>query len=166
MADYDIVGDAMDLVGADFEVGARRRGGIARRAPMGGGRFAGIQQRQVAEAVPRVLFCGFPSFGAIGVGASVTQVCRPQKPFRADRLMIPVLVAGILVTAFSIGTEPVFANVGGEVDALTFSNNAVGNAIQAPTAGLGTDISLTLLNSTAGAVTVRGVTLIGIALDR
>lgn len=163
MSDYDIVGEAMELVGADFEVGARGRRGRG-RAPAG--RFAGIQRVPVQETIPRVLIVGFPSFGSIGVGLAVTQVARPQKPFRVDRLMIPILVAGILVTAFNIGTDPVFANVGGEVDALAFSNNAVGNAIQAPTAGLGTDISLTLLNSTAGAITIRGVTLIGIALDR
>jgi hypothetical protein len=166
MSDFDIVGAMgdMDIIGADFEVGRRgRRGG---GGMMGGGRFAGVRTISTPPTIPRVLFCGFPSFGAIGVGAAVTQTVRPQKPFRVDRLFIPVAAVGILITAFSIGVDPVFANVGGEVDATGFSNNAVSTNLQSPTADKGTDISLTLLNSTAGIVTVRGVTLYGVALER
>ena len=162
MAEYDIVG-SMDLVGADYEVGARgRRGGMMRG---GGGRFAGVRAVEVAPGPPRVLMIGFPTFGAIGVGLAVTQTVRPQKQaFRVDRLLIPVLVAGILITTFAVGVENVFGNVGGEVDALAFSNNAVSTSLQAATAEKGTDIVLTLLNSTAGAVTVRGVVIFGIAV--
>lgn len=164
---FDIVGSAFDIVGAggDFEVGARGRRGGGGRGPVAG-RFAGVRAQAVQETVPRVLFLGFPTFGSIAAAGTSTQQVRPQKPFRPDRLVIPVTVSGIVITQFFIGTDAVFANAGGEVDALTFGPTAVGTQLQANTAVPGIDITLALLNTTAGAITVRGVTIIGIALDR
>lgn len=163
---FDIVGSAFDIVGAggDFEVGARGRRGPVRGGA--GGRFAGVTARATPETTPRVLIIGFPTFGSIAAAGTATQSVRPQKPFRADRLVIPVAAVGIVINQFLIGTDPVFANAGGEVDATVFSATAVGTQLQANTAIPGIDITLQLTNTTAAAVTVRGVAIIGIALDR
>lgn len=151
---YDIMsGD--DSIEGEFDiVGATRRRGV-RRAQLPSG--------QPARAYQWVL--GFPSTGSVAAAGSVTITARPQRPFRVERLVIPASAAQWVVTQFVVGADSQLVNLGGEVDASTFSPTAVGIMLSGSSATSAMDISITLTNVTAGALTLRGIALIGTALE-
>lgn len=153
---YDIMQGTDELSGEFDIVGASvrrpKRGGLT-RMPSGGN----------ARAYQWIL--GFPSTGAVAAGATVTITARPQRPFRVERLVIPTTAGNFVLSQFVVGADSQLVNIGGEVDASVFSPTAVGIMLSGSSATSAMDIALTLTNITAGALTLRGVTIIGTALE-
>lgn len=151
---YDIMSGDDSLEGEFDIVGAAGRRGTRRaRLPSG----------QSARAYQWIL--GFPSTGSVAAGATVTVTARPQRPFRVERLVIPATAATFVLSQFVVGADSQLVNLGGEVDASVFGPTAVGIMLSGSSATSAMDISLTLTNITAGALTLRGIALIGTALE-
>lgn len=152
---YDVLGGDDSMEGEFDIVGAARRG-----LPM---RAARMPTGQPARAYQWVL--GFPSTGSVAAAGTVTITARPQRPFRVERLVIPAAAGVWVVSQFVVGADSQLVNLGGEVDASTFSPTAVGITLSGSSATSAMDISLTLINISAAAATLRGIALIGTALE-
>lgn len=121
---------------------------------------------------PRVEPLGFPvfTFGA-ATGTTITQIARPQKPFKGSRLVIDVARTGATATGLvsvadlSIGARPVLVNRAQPIPAAAFAPTAFGIELLMDTATPGVDITLTLSISAAPAMTdvvVVGCTILGL----
>lgn len=144
-----------DIVGADD-------GGIEGEYDIVGGKRL-LRRREFRM---RTFPMPFPSSGAIAAAGTATVTAQPQLAFRLERLVVPNLAAlvGMLATDLRVGQESQFVNPG-EVDVSIFFPDSVGTALRGGTAKPGVNVSLSLLNSTAGALTLRGACVIGTALD-
>lgn len=171
----DIVGDQYGVDGYGSEVGLADIVGeavnkaIARdRAHRNGAqtrpvqRMAGLvgNQRVVRDenSIARRQMAPMP-LTTVGAGATVTVSFRPQRPIRAERLVLDgATVAGVFVTDFLIGAEPQFVN-SGAVPVSVFSPTGFNMELRGNTAQPGIDVTLTFNNTTGAPVTLGGMLL-------
>lgn len=154
-----------DYLGDDDEIGAAppRMFGRRRMAPR-----AAAARRQLAQPMPgvprpgpRVEPMGWPAFAFTNTsGTSITQVTRPQKPFKGGRLVIPIARTGagatglVTITNFLIGARPVLVN-GNPIGVDTFGPTAFGVELNTDEAPAALDYTLTLSISVAPGVGER-----------
>lgn len=171
----DIVGDQYgvegdDEIGLQDIVGEAVKRVLQRRAaggaPSGGarptGRMAGLvgQQRIMRDnaSIARRQMAPMP-LTTVGAGATVTVSFRPQRPIRAERLVLDgATVAGVFVTDFLIGAEPQFVN-SGAVPVSVFSPTGFNMELRGNTAQPGIDVTLSFNNTTGAPVTLGGMLL-------
>lgn len=149
----DIVGDAVKQAVAKVQ---QQRG---RQAPP---RMAGLvgAQRVVRDtaSIARRQMAPMP-LTTIQAGASATVSFRPQRPIRAERLVLDgAIVAGVFVTDFLIGADPQFVN-SGAVPVSVFAPTGFNMELRGNTAQPGIDVTLTFNNTTGVAVTLGGMLL-------
>jgi hypothetical protein len=173
---YDIVGEDLvmgdeigaseyDIVGAD-EIGATRRrlskAGLARARFSAGQPMA--RPQGMGDATLRRQVLPLPSSGSIAAGGTATVNAQPQRPFRVERLVVPAGLAGLLITDIKVGQESQFV-APGEIDCSLFVADSVGIQLKGTTSGPGILVTVSLRNSTAGALTFLGCAIVGYALD-
>lgn len=166
----DIVGDQYGVEGYGDEVGLADIVGEAvknavkqaqaRRPPPP--RMAGLvgQQRIVRDTntIARRQMAPMP-LTTVAAGATATISFRPQRPIRAERLVLDgASVAGVFVTDFLIGAEPQFVN-SGAVPVSVFAPTGFNMELRGNTAQPGIDVTLTFNNTTGAAVTIGGMLL-------
>ena len=149
----DIVGDAVKQAVAKVQ---QQRG---RQAPP---RMAGLvgAQRVVRDtaSIARRQMAPMP-LTTIGAGATATVSFRPQRPIRAERLVLDgAAVGGVFVTDFLIGADPQFVN-SGAVPVSVFTPSGFNMELRGNTAQPGIDVTLTFNNTTGSPVTIGGMLL-------
>ena len=101
--------------------------------------------------------CPIDSVSTIAAGATQSVTCRPQRRFRADRLTISPGSTNWLVNAIQIGVDPLFSTASGSVGGGAFDPLATQGAnLRATTADPGIDITVSVTNTTAGALRFTG----------
>lgn len=139
----EVMGDAVqDILSGVGAVGPRRRG---------------VRLRRKAPTRVRRLYLPLGST-SIGIGATVTITANPQHPFKAERLVVFPSAVGLLITNIQIGTDSQFV-AAGSVPAEVFQAQNEDATFNADTARPGVEISLTVNNPTAGAITFGGAIL-------
>lgn len=176
MTDY-LVGQDMnvDLIGHDQnEVEAFLAAAAGQDVHM-----SGIDKQRIAEMViarnaailretkptkVRTFPLGFLSDAAVGAGASVTVISRPQVLFRGQRLVIPSDIAGdFSLDDVKVGKNSQFV-AEGAVPGRVFQENARDVAMILDTAKVSQDISLSVTNISGAARTFRAA-LFGLVLE-
>jgi hypothetical protein len=141
----DMMGDEM----GDEILGARRRGGMARRAPAGMARPPLITARPGVSppAVGRLpLGFGALSLTVLGSTAGVL-TARPQVPWRGSKLIISI--AGVNSGNYAvlvqplIGNKPVLAGAAA-IDARSFPATGIDNNLISDSASPGIDVTLNI----------------------
>jgi len=116
----------------------------------------GIQDRVFDKA--RTLVVGF-RIEAIPNGAVRQALVQPQYPFRPHRLFIPSSIApGFLINNITSGQQPILA-FAGPLPAEAFSEVSVGVLVNWPTASIGNQISIEVLNRSGGAADFEAMML-------
>lgn len=147
----DIVGEAVKQAVAKVQ---QRRGQAPRMAGLVGAQrvvrdTASIARRQMAP-IPLT---------TIAAGSTATISFRPQRPIRAERLVLDgATIAGVFVTDFLIGADPQFVN-SGAVPVSVFAPSGFNMELRGNTAQPGIDVTLTFNNTTGAAVTIGGMLL-------
>ena len=166
----DIVGDEYGVEGYGGEVGladivgeavknaVKQAQAQARRPP----RMAGLvgAQRVVRDtaSIARRQMAPMP-LTTIPAGSTATVSFRPQRPIRAERLVLDgATIAGVFVTDFLVGAEPQFVN-SGAVPVSVFAPSGFNMELRGNTAQPGIDVTLTFNNTTGAAVTIGGMLL-------
>jgi hypothetical protein len=149
----DIVGEAVKKAVAQVQ---QQRG---RQAPP---RMAGLvgAQRVVRDTntIARRQMSPMP-LTTVAAGATATVSFRPQRPIRAERLVLDgASIAGVFVTDFLIGADPQFVN-SGAVPVSVFTPSGFNMELRGNTAQPGIDVTLTFQNTTGAAVTLGGMLL-------
>jgi len=155
----DYVDALLDVAGVrevagmdDEEVGAmvkrmarQKMAGQAPPSPM-----FGVTAREVLRRAP----LGFPQFSlAAAIGATNAQSAKVSRKFHPDRLLIIPSAAGIVIDSVKIGDEEQLLTSGVPVElygTLALTDSLPDNFSPVP-AGL--DVTITLRNTTAGALT-------------
>lgn len=101
----------------------------------------------------------------VAAGATVTFQAIPQRPFRAERLVITHAgtPGDILVNDVRVGATPQFV-AAGSVAAEVFQATAVGSSLRGDTAQPGITVSVQVQNTSAGPLAVNA-SIIGEALE-
>jgi len=178
VGDDELVGDEEtgfegELVG-DEEVGAPRRGrqmgrrpppAAPQRSPVAG---LGTGQQIMRKSGGGIRFQKFLGAAGVAIGAGATQsfVLSPTVPFRGERLIVATDAAAdalITVIGFKIGNNDQMIG-GGGVSIQAFRADAVGLELKCNTCPPNQNITITISNGTAGAVTVQP-TLFGSSLE-
>lgn len=109
--------------------------------------------RTVAQILRRAPL-GFPSFTlAAAIGATNSQSAKVSRKFHPDRLLIVPSAAGIVVDSVKVGDEEQLLTPGVPVElygTLALTDSLPDNFTPVPS---GIDVSITLRNTTAGALT-------------
>lgn len=165
----DIVGDQYGVEGYGDEVGLADIVGEAvknavkqaqaRRPPP---RMAGLvgAQRVMRDtaSIARRQIAPMP-LTTIAAGSTATVSFRPQRPIRAERLVLDgASVGGVFVTDFLIGADPQFVN-SGAVPVSVFTPSGFNMELRGNTAQPGIDVTLTFNNTTGAPVTIGGMLL-------
>ena len=142
----DVAGMDPEDVGAAVAAAVRKKqaGGAPPSPPFG------VSSR----AVMRRAALGFPAFAlAAAIGATNTQSAKVSRKFHPDRLLIVPSAAGILLDSVKIGDEEQLLAIGVPVElygTAALNDSLPDNFTPVPS---GIDVSITLRNSTAGALT-------------
>lgn len=148
-----------DYLGDDDELGAVaprmfRRGGLPAKARQAK-RVLAQPMPGVPRPGPRLEPLGFPAFAFTAAsGTAISQVTRPQKPFKGGRLVIDIARTGatatglITVTSMLIGARPVLVN-SNPIGAGAFAATAFGVELNLDEAPAALDITLVLATSVA-----------------
>jgi len=156
---YDIVGapEGYDIVGAPP---ARRQFQQPPRMP--GNPSQGVRVMRDQPDIMRRQIAPI-ELTTIAAGATATIELRPQRPIRIERLLLDgATLGGLFVTDLLIGAETQFVN-SGAVPVSVFAPTAFGTDLRGNTASPGITVTVRVLNSTGGALTIGGA-IIGSSL--
>lgn len=124
----------------------------------------GLVLKQEDPTHARTFPLGFLSNGAIGAGASVVIVSRPQVLFKGRRLVVPSDIAGdFSIDDVKVGKNSQFV-AEGAIPARVLQENAFGVEMELDTAQISQDISLAITNI-SGAARVFRAALLGRAAE-
>jgi hypothetical protein len=97
------------------------------------------------------------SVSTIGAGATQVVTTRPQRKFRADRFTISPNSTSWLVNSIQIGVDPQFVTASGSTGGGEFDPLATNGAnMKGSTANPGIDISVSVTNTSVGALRFTG----------
>jgi hypothetical protein len=152
--DYDDLEDYddMDLAGYDdYDIGARRRPKVKRRA----------YSRARRQLLP------FGDTGTLASGSSIDLLGNPQVPFKPERLVIQetTTTGSAVVTDIKVGKNSQFISAGA-FPASLFQGNSNEGLFQFDTAKPGIDIVITILNAHAADPLTVYVGMVGVSLNR
>ena len=161
-----------DIVGDDSEIGLEDIVGAVvaevKKQAANGQRVRGMnriqglsgaqQLRNEGNSVARRQIAPIP-LTTIAAGATATINFRPQRPIRAERLVLDgSAVGGVFLVDFLVGAEPQFVN-SGAVPVSAFQPQAFGIDLKGNTAQPGIDVTLLIQNTTGAPVTIGGMLL-------
>lgn len=140
-----------DEMGANLRLGKSK--GRALRAAIAQRRVAGgALVRQAAPTKAREYPLSIDSVATIAAAATALITTRPQCLFRAERLVIGQTIApSFLVNDLRIGKNSQFVNAG-SVPGEAFSHTAQGVRLKCDTAQVGSDITISVTNTSGGAL--------------
>ena len=159
----DIVGGGYGEVGLADIVGEAVRGALAKaRGGQGAPRMPGLVGNQKLlndnASIARRQMAPMP-LTMVPAKNTVTVTIRPQRPIRAERLVLDgQAINGLFVTDFLVGAEPQFVN-SGAVPASVFSPSGFNMELRGNTAQPGIDITLVLQNTTGAPIVIGGMLL-------
>jgi hypothetical protein len=160
----EISGGGYDIVGDD-DVGAAAASKGAAITPQAG--LSGRGPRLVREAPNRVMrrqFAPVPNT-VVPAGGSTVVAVRPQRIFRADRLVLnsTTVPSFVTISEINVGAQPQLVNQG-NIPISVFAANAFDTYLRGDTATPGIDITIRLDNSGGAPETVGG-TFIGESVE-
>lgn len=137
-------------------IGARRAAAAQNQAKQIAMKHA-IAVRQQALSKRRRFPLGFVPTAVAGGGATTAVIpAAPQNLFRAERVTVPSDIAfDFGVIDIKVGNSSQLVS-GGEVPAAIFTEVAIDNEVTFDTAEVGNQITITVRNTNAGALTFRG----------
>lgn len=116
----------------------------------------GVRDREFNKG--RILLLGFQAL-AIANGAQVQVLTQPQYPFRPCRLIVPSTIApGFRLNNITSGQQPIFAAAGG-IPAEAFSEVATYVDVIWPTASIGNQVAIDVLNRSGAAADFEALML-------
>ena len=168
IGDVELIDDLAD-VGAMPRGGAMQRGGYGRGGQRGGyGPQRGYPARRMIPQIPgapavgiRLQPLGFPTVAFTSTsGTALTATTRPQRPFKAKRLVVDIARTGVTstglvtITTLNIGTNNQFVS-SGPIGAAAFAANAVDVNMELAACTTALDVSVSYAISAAPTTTDR-----------
>lgn len=166
----DEVDALLGLDDDDYDVGAMRRlrrgpgGNALARATLAKRVRGGAILREAPPTKARQYPLSIDSVATIAAGATSIITTRPQVIFRPERLVVGQAIApSFLINDLRVGKNSQFVNAG-SVPAEGFSHQAQGVRLKCDTAQVGSDIVVSVTNTSGGALRFTAM-LIGDAVE-